>query len=312
MDDGHHIMDLVDVDETQEQRVNLNLENHLEAPPEQQQSLKIQARIKSAKELYDEKSQAVLRLVGSQIVGYQKEPLKRNQITNTSDIWNIPDHSFSKYASNVLPQTVICETCVKDLNYKFAEINYGKGKSTSNVKNHLKSHHYDLYVKYVTKNTSKCEADILASYEPSSTFDKRDIRSFTIPTSSAWMIPLCRMIVNNYLPLSFVDDDDFRCYSWALNSKAKIPCATTLYEELVKRKAEMSVVIDKIVAGNDQAITTDSWTSVANENYTATTRHFIDQDWILRSLSLDCIKHVGSTKADDIAAGIEQRCYYRL
>jgi hypothetical protein len=285
-------MDLVNVDEA----------------PEQQQSLKIQARIKSAKELFDKKTESELRLVGSQVVGYQRDPLKRNLITNTADIWNIPNYKFSKYANNYLSQIVICDTCVKNEKYKEAEINYGKDKSTSNIKNHLKSHHYEIYEKHVSRSTTKDEEVVVSSYEHSSLYQKRDIRAYTTTSTAGYTIPLCKMIINNYLPLSFVEGSDFCCFVSALNSKAKIPCERTLYEELIKRKAEMSLIIDKIVEGSDRAITTDSWTSVANETYTAYTQHFIDDEWVLRSLSLDCIKHTGSTRAVDIVAGIEERC----
>jgi zinc finger BED domain-containing protein 1 (E3 SUMO-protein ligase ZBED1) len=58
----------------------------------------------------------------------------------------------------------------------------------------------------------------------------------------------------------------------------------------------------------EQAITIDYWTSDANETYYALTRHFITKEGILRCLSLDCIKHTGSSKAADIVVSIEKKC----
>ena len=286
---------------------HVNLVNHDEAPERQESSL-IKARNKSAKEAFDEKKESELRLVGSQIIGHIVHPLKRNKITKKSPIWNITEHSFSRYANNFLPQIVICDTCVLNNKYASAEINYGDSKSTSCIQNHLKAHHHEAYCKYVVKNTNKNIEVVVENYQPSSLFVKNDIRSFATPDPSGWMIPLCKMIINNYHPLSYVEDKSFRCFTYALNSKAKMPCEPTLYAELLKRKEEMSVIIDEIVAGSDRAITTDSWTSIANETYTAYTQHFIDDDWVLRSLSLDCVKHTGPTKAADIVAGIEQKC----
>lgn len=43
------------------------------------------------------------------------------------------------------------------------------------------------------------------------------------------------------------------------------------------------------------ALTKDHWTSCANESYMAATLHYIDDAWILRSLTLNCAPHTGET-----------------
>jgi len=43
---------------------------------------------------------------------------------------------------------------------------------------------------------------------------------------------------------------------------------------------------------NFVSLTTDSWTSVKNKNYTAVTTHFINSDYELKSYLLSCFKYV--------------------
>ena len=87
-----------------------------------------------------------------------------------------------------------------------------------------------------------------------------------------------------------------------------MPCEATLCTELMIRKAEMSLIIEEIVGNSPRALTTDSWTSKRNESFTAFTHHVITPDWDLVSLSLDCIKHIGTSKADDIVECIDHKC----
>jgi hypothetical protein len=277
-------------------------------PPELQQSLLIAARQKTSKEAFEQKAEAELRLIGSQIVGHIVEPYKRNAVTNTAKIWNISGFIFSKYAKGHMPQIVICEVCVLARNFKTAEINYGATRSTSCIVQHLRGHHNAAYVTYAGSSAVSDINNLVDIYSPAAAKPNNDIRAFTVKLQPDWMIPLCKLVVNKYEPLNFVEGKEFRDFVFALNPKAKIPCEQTFYGELVKRKEEMEVIIKDVVDDAEEAITTDNWTSDANETYSAFTRHFITKDWLLRSLSLDCIKHTGSSKAADIVVCIKKNC----
>ena len=43
------------------------------------------------------------------------------------------------------------------------------------------------------------------------------------------------------------------------------------------------------------AISSDGWTSRSRDTYLGVTYHFIDSDWVLLSVTVDCEKLVGST-----------------
>jgi len=53
------------------------------------------------------------------------------------------------------------------------------------------------------------------------------------------------------------------------------------------------------VKGQKISLTTDTWTSKANETYTAGTGHFIDDNWRLNSIVFGCFPRSGKTCALD-------------
>ena len=72
--------------------------------------------------------------------------------------------------------------------------------------------------------------------------------------------------------------------------------------EAIKTMLESEVALmldDEFVA-----ITTDGWTSRNTESYTSLTVGYIDTEWTLRHISLDCLKHTGSTLGKDLAESI--------
>ncbi|CAM9809105.1 unnamed protein product [Phaeothamnion confervicola] len=92
--------------------------------------------------------------------------------------------------------------------------------------------------------------------------------------------PLCRYVVDHYLPLSHIGSNSLRL---------------SLQHQMMDGQAE--------------SITVDSWTSPANDTYFSVTRHFINNFWELLSLTADCIKHTGHTCTGDLVLVItEQLC----
>ena len=185
---------------------------------DQEQSLLIKKRKVNNDEAFKAKTETTLRLIGSQIPGHKQVPLTRFKICKSATIWNLNGTSFSKYAKGHMPQIVICELCVKDAKYDIAEINYGKAKSTSNVSQHLRSHHYKVFEEYVGNIANTEKNSIVNNYQALS---KNDIRNHVKPTASTWMIPLCKLIVNNYQPLCYVENVDFRNFCSGIESKSQ-------------------------------------------------------------------------------------------
>ena len=72
-----------------------------------------------------------------------------------SNIWKALPKGFSTYSSHAnanLKHIVVCNTCMDKELFEQAEINYGKTMSTTNIKNHVHSHHKDVYGKLLLAN----------------------------------------------------------------------------------------------------------------------------------------------------------------
>ena len=53
-------------------------------------------------------------------------------------------------------------------------------------------------------------------------------------------------------------------------------------------------------------LTTDTWTSAAKQSYIALTAHFINDDWELESICLDCCNFTGTHTAVDYKRKVEE------
>lgn len=98
------------------------------------------------------------------------------------------------------------------------------------------------------------------------------------------------MIVNDLQPFSVVDDVGFRRLILELEPSYKFPRRQTFSQFLLPQKYEdakniLRKLLEKATHIN---LTTDSWTSLANESYISVTAHFISNNWIFFSCLLDC------------------------
>ncbi|CAN0022041.1 unnamed protein product, partial [Phaeothamnion confervicola] len=76
-------------------------------------------------------------------------------------------------------------------------------------------------------------------------------------------------------------------------------------DHLVRFKLSLHGDIAAMTKGQKEAVTVDGWTSRAGDEYFSLTRHFINEQWELTSLALDCVKHVGTTHASDLVRVVE-------
>ncbi|XP_072389901.1 E3 SUMO-protein ligase ZBED1-like [Diabrotica undecimpunctata] len=121
------------------------------------------------------------------------------------------------------------------------------------------------------------------------------ISSFSVRPATASRIKMLNekvlnMIIKDLQPFSIVDDEGFRRLVAALDPSYKIPSRTTFSRDLMDRKYKD--IIEKVKVQMSQAefvcLTTDTWTSRSVDNYMAITAHYIDKDWILRTVLLGC------------------------
>lgn len=237
---------------------------------------------------------AIFKIAASQKAKRQQvasrlEQLRRVKRSGKSPIWSF-GFGFSNYVgkgSESLAHLIVCEQCILDDTLHKAEINYNKdSKSPSKAVQHLESVHKDLHRQYLTGGHGSISGKFQAVGSPN------------------FIEKLCKYIVNNYLPLSTVEDEDFRELVFSLDSKAKLPCTRTLKEHLIHYQSELEKDIATMAAGQEEAITVDGWTSYANETYHSFTRHYISEGWELVSLALECTLHAGRATAEDLVRAI--------
>ena len=105
-----------------------------------------------------------------------------------------------------------------------------------------------------------------------------------------------RWIVATFQPISTCDNVHFRRMCHALSpGKTQDLSSQTVLKELLKVKDQVTISLKEFLVGQYFALTTDHWTSCANESYMAATLHYIDDSWVLRSLTLTCSPHTGET-----------------
>lgn len=115
---------------------------------------------------------------------------------------------------------------------------------------------------------------------------------------------LVKLIVDDYLPIDFCTSESYRAHIESHNSSAHHYTTDTIKKCMKEKAIEMKELTKEMVQGHNSAITSDCWTSIANESYIALTAHFIDKDWKLNSLNLSCDPFPGSHKAQDVAMKI--------
>ena len=112
-------------------------------------------------------------------------------------------------------------------------------------------------------------------------------------------------VVDGLMPLSIVEKSCFKDMLQALNSQYNPPCSKTLKKKIELDFEEMKkAMMDEIQQVDALAITHDSWTSVATDNYETVTVQYIHEEegkWILKSRVLKTERIEGSHSAEAIA-----------
>ena len=86
-----------------------------------------------------------------------------------------------------------------------------------------------------------------------------------------------------------------------LNPNAECPSRQGVKEMMVDLKAGLQNQMLAATRDEHITLTSDTWTSRSNDTFLGVTCHWIDSDWKLRSMSVDCEKLVGSTTANALS-----------
>ena len=90
---------------------------------------------------------------------------------------------------------------------------------------------------------------------------------------------LARMCIKDNQPFSIVEDEGFREYSWDLCPQFVLPSRWTVVRDCLEIYKEELDKMKDALKNHTVSITTDTWTSIQNINYSCLTVHWVDDDW---------------------------------
>lgn len=131
-----------------------------------------------------------------------------------------------------------------------------------------------------------------------------------IPQSRSKLIDhqLVRMITKEYQPLTIVEDVEFKKLINMLNPSYLLPSRKTLTTNLLQQEylRVSERVRYELSTATAVAITTDSWTSIANQNYIGITAHYIGEFGDLKTSLLTCLEYTESHTAENLSVQLNQ------
>jgi len=101
---------------------------------------------------------------------------------------------------------------------------------------------------------------------------------------------LAKVIAENMLPISIVQSKSLRDLLALLDPGYKVPCRQTMTSRLESMHRSVSSKLQDTLAATDAvAVTTNIWTSMANEAYISFTASYVDHSWQLNSPVLSTV-----------------------
>ena len=86
----------------------------------------------------------------------------------------------------------------------------------------------------------------------------------------------------------------------ALNAKAECPSHKGVKKRMVDMRLKLQEELGCVLRDEWVTIASDGWTSRAGDTYLGITYHYIDANWVLRSVTVDVEKLDGSTTGEEL------------
>jgi hypothetical protein len=118
---------------------------------------------------------------------------------------------------------------------------------------------------------------------------------------------LVNYVIRTYQPLHICEEETFRDLCRSMNKNSPMISRDKLYTMVQVKYIQVQEKISLIIKNRYFSLTMDSWTSLANQGYTACTVHFVDKNsWQLHSLVLGIFEKKGPSTAVDNVCYVEQ------
>lgn len=196
------------------------------------------------------------------------EPMKKKR-KQTSSVW---DHFSRKQNSKGL----VVNVC----GHEGCDQSFSVNSSTGTLKQHLRRHGF-----FLNDNQSQQRFTTSGSLSSESTT--------ALPINqlqTKYEILLCKWIVSNSKPFSTVEDETFIEKEKLLNHSIRVPSRNTVRRRIMSMFEEKKIAVLELLKTQMKgkiSLTADAWSSQIYRGYMAVTGHFIDNNWKMRSLTLE-------------------------
>jgi hypothetical protein len=161
--------------------------------------------------------------------------------------------------------------------------------STSALGKHFENKHVDLF---------RVEANSISKQKRASV--ATGIGAYLTGGTKAYPLAVLKFVVMTQQPLTIVENEYFREMQGELNTRKDTEMGSERLKGMLHKKySDIKIGINEMLTGEYVAITTDSWTSIANDSYIGTTVHWIDDTFGLHSGPLGVKHHIGKACAED-------------
>ncbi|XP_054261417.1 zinc finger BED domain-containing protein 4-like [Macrosteles quadrilineatus] len=173
-----------------------------------------------------------------------------------------------------------------------------KTGSTTSMIRHLEGKHPDIYKEYI--NEQKQSENKKLTKQPKLSYFKQPKINDLLTSGEKWPPhhPKAKLITNSITrwmakslhPYSLVQEEGFVDLMKLVEPKYKVPCRTTFSRSLIpelylstKNRVEEDIKTNLEKGLNSVAISSDLWTSSANDSFLSVNAHFVDDSFSLKT-----------------------------
>lgn len=110
-----------------------------------------------------------------------------------------------------------------------------------------------------------------------------------------------KMICSTYMPINIVENEEFKEWVGWLNKKIKLPTREALTKMISNKAASSRQALKEILRNKSVSLTLDKWSSRSQHSYLGVTAHYIDDNWELCKVTLQCKRcNTPESRAQDI------------
>ena len=206
-----------------------------------------------------------------------------------SDVWDF----FTKVPGG---KKVLCGLCKNEYSYLGA---------TSNLREHLLRYHKEKYKRNESGSNKASDGKEQTSMDAFFTRSK-------CPPSRAKKITelIAFMVAKDLRPAAVVDGEGFKRLLSYLEPGYVIPSSVHIMDVIRRKYTVAKEKLKRILAESGKttqySLTTDIWTSFANDAYISLTVHFIDECWELRSYTLTTYPFPEQHTGDNIVEKLKE------